>query len=206
MSGRDKNSSVGWNHQIYFQELWTNHCPWFLQHLRNEMKLASEVKASSVRQGEGKEHTKLQRLQPQPVTIITDVPRVPTVLEGHGAHGPESEGVRDHCERKLQCLSTVCAGTSVASFHPDKNKRQKEPRLRHVFAQEEHVRWCFFLLIGHLKWILEHAHCHMATLENVFPPNCLPFLSTHQGHPPMTSPEKSPCSVSSPTSMSFLKS
>lgn len=120
--------------------------PRFLQQLRNEMKLASEVKANSVRQGAGEEYPKLQRLQPQPVTIIRDVPRVPTVVERHGAHRLEGEGMRDHCGRKLHSICqpwtalTDCAGTSVASFHPDKNKRQKKPRTRRVKAQEEHVR------------------------------------------------------------------
>lgn len=110
------------------------------------MKLTSEVKANSVRQEAGEECPKLQRLQLQPVTIITDVSRVPTVVEGHGAHRLGGEGVRDHCGRKLHSICqpltalTDCAGTSEASFHPDKNKRQKKPRIRCVKAQEEHVR------------------------------------------------------------------
>lgn len=141
-----------------------------------------------MRQGEGKEHTKLQRLQPQPVTIITDVPRVPTVVERHVAHRPEGEGVRDRCERKLHSVCqpspalTGCAGPSVASFHPDKNKRQKEPRIRRVKAPKKSMCDVFPAHwspeVDFRACTLSHGH-----ISKSLPTTLPPFFSTHQGIP-----------------------
>lgn len=167
-----------------------------------------------MRQGAGEECPKLQRLQPQPVTIIRDVPRVPTVVERHGAHRLEGEGMRDHCGRKLHSICqpltalTDCAGTSVASFRPDKNKRQKKPRTRRVKAQEEHVRRPFPAHwspeVDFRARTLSHGDIrkHLST-------KLPPFFSAHQGHscleafsPPRTL--KSPCSVSPQPLCPFL--